>query len=62
MGFCKKISKIKTDSNIETDLKVLKIDIKNNFDKIIEGVNILRLKNNPVKINADEIYKILSRK
>ncbi len=62
VGFCKKISKIKTDSNIETDLKVLKIDIKNNFDKIIEGVNILRLKNNPVKINADEIYKILSRK
>ena len=35
---------------------------KNNYHKIIEGINIQRLKNNPVKIDQSDIKFILLNK
>jgi alcohol dehydrogenase class IV len=60
--FNKKISNIKLDSKLESNLDNLNINIQKNYEKIIGGINLLRLKNNPIKINSEEIYKIISRK
>ena len=35
-------------------------DIKNSSEKIIQGINLLRLGNNPIKIDGKDIYKIIS--
>jgi len=58
--FSKKMSLIKKDGKLEDNLKILNIDIKKNSEKIIGGINILRLGNNPIKIDNKEIYKIIS--
>ena len=59
--FNSKISLIKNKANLEDDLKNLNIDVKKNSEKIIKGINLLRLGNNPVKINRNDIYKIISK-
>ena len=41
------------------DFKKLNINIKNNYSKIISGVNSLRLANNPVNISKDDLKNIL---
>jgi len=46
---------------MKKDLENLNIDIKKNSEKIINGINLLRLGNNPVKINRNDIYKIISK-
>jgi len=38
---------------------MLKINLNRDFNKIIKGVNTLRLKNNPVRINKADIKIIL---
>ena len=41
------------------NLIMLKINLNRYFNKIIKGVNTLRLKNNPVRINKADIKTIL---
>ena len=43
-------------------MKLLNIDLEKNMEKIIGGVNLLRLGNNPIKINGDDIKNILLQK
>jgi len=38
----------------------MNININKEIDKIIKGVNMLRLGNNPIKINDKNIIKIIS--
>jgi len=59
--FNSKISFIKKEAKLEDDLMKLKIDIKKNSENIIKGINLLRLGNNPVKINGKNIYDIMSK-
>ena len=58
----KKIISIKQKADLVDDLKILKVDLNKNYDRIIKGVNLLRLGNNPVKIVAEDIYNIISKK
>ena len=57
-----KISSIKKEAKLEDNLNTLNIDIKKNYNKIIKGINLLRLGNNPVKIVENDIFKIISKK
>tara|TARA_A100001011_G_C14216613_1_gene802337 strand:- start:62 stop:1165 length:1104 start_codon:yes stop_codon:yes gene_type:complete len=57
-----KISLIKNKANLECDLKNLNIDVNKNSEKIIKGINLLRLGNNPIKIKGKDIFKIISKK
>ena len=61
-SFNSKISLIKKRANLEDNLYDLNIDINKRSEEIISGINILRLGNNPVKINGADIYKIISGK
>ena len=58
--FNSKISLIKKKANLEDDLLALNVNIKKNSENIIGGINLLRLGNNPVKIDESDIYKIIS--
>lgn len=60
--FNKIIYDFKTKAKLEDDLDKLNIDIKTHSEKITNGINFLRLKNNPVKIEQSEIYDIISSK
>ena len=60
-NFVSKISSIKKDANLEDNLTNLKIDFKNNSEEIIKGINLLRLGNNPIKIDGKDIYNIISK-
>ena len=55
-----KISNLKKKANLECNLEKLNIDVKKNSEKIIKGINLLRLGNNPVKIEENDIYKIIT--
>ena len=57
--FNTKISLIKKQAFLEDNLSKLNIDIKKNAEKIISGINLLRLGNNPIKIDDKDIYKII---
>ena len=50
-----------TKAKLEDNLSVLNINTKKNSEKIIKGINLLRLGNNPVKIDGNDIYKIISK-
>jgi len=56
-----KISIIKKRAKLEDNLENLNIDINKNSEKIIKGINLLRLGNNPVKIDGKDIYNIISK-
>jgi len=56
------LEKIKYHAGLENNFKKLKIDIKKEYSKIIDGVNIQRLSNNPVKIKKEDIKFILLNK
>ena len=60
-AFNSKISLIKKQANLEDDLTKLNIDITQSSKNIINGINLLRLGNNPVKIDGKDIYEIISR-
>ena len=57
--FNAKISLIKKQAKLEDNLMKLKIDVKKNSKKILGGINLLRLGNNPVKIDGTSIYKVI---
>ena len=61
-AFNSKILIIKKQANLENNLTKLNIDVKKNSEKIIKGINLLRLGNNPVKIGENDIFKIISKK
>ena len=43
------------------NLDLLNINIENNYKKILQGINLLRLGNNPIKINENDILKIITK-
>ena len=53
------IINLKKKANLESDFAKLKIDLSNNFNKIMLGVNQLRLMNNPIKLKKADIKTIL---
>ena len=53
------ISSIKKQAKLEDNMNLLNIDLNKNIEKIIGGVNLLRLGNNPVKINGQDITNII---
>tara|TARA_B100000965_G_C19591616_1_gene758203 strand:- start:131 stop:1228 length:1098 start_codon:yes stop_codon:yes gene_type:complete len=59
--FNSKISLIKKQAKLEDNLKKLNINIEESSEKIIKGINLLRLGNNPVKIDGNDIFKIISK-
>ena len=60
--FCLKISDFKNKAKLEDDLSSLNVDFKKNSENIIKGINFLRLNNNPISINDQDIFNIISRK
>ena len=59
--FNSKISLIKNQAKLEDNLTKLNIDINQSSVNILKGINLLRLGNNPVKINGKDIYNIISK-
>ena len=59
--FNSKITLIKRQAKLEDNLKTLNIDIEQSSENIIKGINLLRLGNNPVKIDGKDIYNIISK-
>ncbi len=57
-----KIKNIKKLANLEDNFKKLKININNDYYKILSGVNLLRLKNNPIKLEKKDLKIILLNK
>ena len=55
----KYLIKIKKIAKLEQNFENLGINIKNNYSKIIGGLNNQRLKNNPIKISKKDIKTIL---
>ena len=53
------LKNLRSNANLEYDFKKLGIDIIQDYSKIISGVNILRLKNNPIKLEKNEIKDII---
>ena len=60
--FNSKIILIKKKAKLEDNLGNLKINIDQDSEKILKGINLLRLGNNPVKISENDIYKIITKK
>ncbi len=56
------LKKLKIAGSLEGDYNKLNIDIKNNYNKILNSVNSQRLKNCPIKIKTDDIKSILNMK
>ena len=56
----KYLSHIKKKTGLESNFSKLGINIYKDSDKILSGVNSQRLKNNPVKLKKNDIYKILT--
>ncbi len=59
-NFNSKITLIKKKAKLEDNMVALNIDINKSSEKIINGINLLRLGNNPVRINGNDIIKIIS--
>tara|TARA_B100001287_G_C22651264_1_gene515319 strand:+ start:593 stop:1693 length:1101 start_codon:yes stop_codon:yes gene_type:complete len=60
-SFNSKISLIKKQANLEDDLKKFNIDIIKSSENVLKGINLLRLGNNPVKIDGKDILNIISK-
>ena len=58
-NFDQYLTNIKKNAKLENNYNNLGIDIKKDFSKIISGINIMRLSNNPVKLNKLDIKNIL---
>jgi alcohol dehydrogenase class IV len=59
-GLNLEISKIKKEAKLEDNLSKLNIDVKKNSKEIMNGINILRMSNNPVEVTRDKIIKIIT--
>jgi len=60
--FEQEIKIIKKKAGLEDNYKKLGININTSYNKIISGVNLLRLKNNPIKIEKKDLKFILLNK
>jgi alcohol dehydrogenase class IV len=58
-SFNSKISLIKKQANLEDDLTTFNIDIIKSSEDVLKGINLLRLGNNPVKIDGKDIMNII---
>ncbi len=58
-SFDRFIKNLKQEANLEDEFSKLGIDIKQDFPKIISGVNVLRLSNNPIKLSKQDLKSIL---
>ena len=56
------LKSIKKKANLEDNLNNLGINLNKNIEKILDGLNEQRLKNNPIKINKKDIKEILLKK
>ena len=50
---------IKIKANLENNFKDLKINLERDYEEFISGVNILRLSNNPIKLNKKDLKSII---
>ena len=53
--------KMKEEAKLESNFEKLKIKLNLNLDKILSGINVHRLKNNPIDLNIKDIKTILLR-
>ncbi len=60
-GFIKKTLELKKKIGLEDNLKKLNINLDNDKNKILKGINFLRLNNNPIKITPEKIFRILKK-
>lgn len=60
--FDRYLNNLKSEAKLENNLSNLGIDIEKDYSKIISGVNILRLSNNPVELKEVDIKNILLKK
>lgn len=56
------LNNIKINTGLENNFQKLGVSINKDYRRILSGVNIQRLKNNPIKLNKDDIKKILLNK
>ena len=56
------LKNLKKSAKLESNFSNLGINIQNDYSKIISGVNLLRLSNNPIELNEDDIKEILLSK
>ena len=49
----------KKQAKLEDNFQKLKINLNTNIDKLINGINIRRLQNNPINLNKNDIKTIL---
>ena len=50
---------MKNEAELESDFKKLYINLNLNIGKVLDGINLLRLKNNPIDLNKNDIKTIL---
>ena len=50
---------MKKKAKLEDNFKKLKINLNPNIDRLIDGINLLRLQNNPINLNKSDIKTIL---
>jgi len=60
-SFNSKISLIKKQAKLEDDLTKFNIDIIKSSEDVLKGINLLRLGNNPVKIDGKDIFNIITK-
>ncbi len=53
------LKKLKQEANLESNFKKLGIDMKKDYENIISGVNILRLSNNPIRLEKQNLKEII---
>ena len=58
-SFDKYLINLKKAANLENNFVKLGIDIKKDYQKIISGVNILRLSNNPIELKNKDLQQII---
>ena len=57
----KHLLNLKKRANLESDFNRLGINRENSFSRIMSGINILRLSNNPVDLDNNDIKNILNK-
>jgi len=55
------IDELKQLIKFEQKLSILSIDLTKNISKILKGINVKRLKNNPIELSVDDIKNILNQ-
>ena len=58
-SFDRHLKHLKKNANLECDFTKLGINIEENYSKIISGVNVLKLSNNPVKLENKDLREII---